>query len=184
MHRHLRPSARKSRISRTGMSSERDQCRNNHQISHRLTPVRTKSPARDLHGVRGDPVVIEGHARDHPARSRTQRGALEIRSPNDSIAFRDARSWRRRRHYVPESKIDARRHSRGHLRHLVPPEALGLAGHDKPVPILRLTVNVCFVRLCRSRNRRAAPSDRLGHCRPRDRRSFAIPTKLRRSDQH
>ena len=138
MHRHLRPSARKSRISRTGMSSERDQCRNNHQISHRLTPVRTKSPARDLHGVRGDPVVIEGHARDHPARSRTQRGALEIRSPNDSIAFRDARSWRRRRHYVPESKIDARRHSRGHLRHLMPPEALGLAGHDKPVPHVKV----------------------------------------------
>jgi len=63
---------------------------------------------------------------------------------------------------LPESKIYARRHSRGHLRHLVPPEALGLAGHDKPVPILRLTVNVCFVRLCRSRNRRAAPSGRLG----------------------
>jgi hypothetical protein len=39
---------------------------------------------------------------------------------------------------VPESKIDARRHSRGHLRHLVPPEALGLAGHDKPVPHLKV----------------------------------------------
>jgi IstB-like ATP binding protein len=45
---------------------------------------------------------------------------------------------------------DARRRSRGQLRHLMQPEALGLAGHDKPAPILRLIVIMCFVRLCRS----------------------------------
>ena len=45
-------------------------------------------------------------------------------------------------------------------------------------PILRLTVNVCFVRLCRSRNRRAAPSDRLGYCRtaPKARLTVAVPS--------
>jgi hypothetical protein len=40
---------------------------------------------------------------------------------------------------------DARRHSRGHLRH---PKVLGLAGHNKPVSHLKVNRNVCFVRLC------------------------------------
>jgi hypothetical protein len=45
---------------------------------------------------------------------------------------------------LPESKIDARRHSRGRLRHLMQPEALGLAGHDKPVPHLKVNRNRVF----------------------------------------
>ena len=66
---------------------------------------------------------------------------------------------------LPESKIYARRHSRGHLRHLVPPEALGLAGHDKPVPHLKVNRKRVLRSPVLEPKPACCPERQAGHCR-------------------